>query len=207
MTIKFGENLIKDENVIIGKKTQRNINATDLNIGNDATINSGTVIYLGSKIGNNFKTGHNVVIREEVEIGNHVSIWGNSTVDYGAKIGDRVKIHTGCYVAQYTRIEDNVFMAPGVIIGNDLHPGCEFSYECIKKFAVVIKEGAQIGINVTILPGVIIGANSLVGAGAVVTKDVPDHSVVVGNPARVTKKTSEIECPLPEKNKHKPYKR
>ncbi|NTW13970.1 MAG: N-acetyltransferase [Candidatus Moranbacteria bacterium] len=177
-----------------------------LQIGDNAIFNSGTVIYLGSKIGNGFKTGHNVVIREEVLIGDNVSVWGNSTVDYGVILGNNVKVHTSCYIAQYTHIENDVFLAPGVIIGNDIHPGCAFSHECMKRFAVRIKRGAQIGLNVTILPGVVIGEGAVVGAGTVVTKDVPDHSVVVGNPARVIKKTSEVVCLLPERKGYCPYK-
>lgn len=206
MAIKIGKNLIKDANVIIGKESMRVIRNTKLQIGNNVTINSGTVIYLGSKIGNNFKTGHNVVIREEVSIGNNVSIWGNSTIDYGATLEDNIKIHTSCYIAQYTYIERDVFLAPGVIIGNDPHPGCKFSFECIKKFAVRIRKGAQIGLNVTILPGVTIGENVIVGAGAVVTKDIPKNSVVVGNPARIIKKIKDVVCPLPNKKGYKPYR-
>ena len=205
MSIEIGKNLKKDDYVILGKESMRDIQNKDLYIGDGAVVNSGTVIYLGSKIGNNFKSGHNVVIREEVEIGDDVSIWGNSTVDYGAKIGNNVKIHTSCYIAQYTEIKNNVFLAPGVIIGNDPHPGCEFSRECIKKFSVKIGDGVQIGLNVTILPGVNIGEGAVIGAGAVVVKDVPKNSVIVGNPGKIIKNVLEIECPLPEKNKHKPY--
>jgi acetyltransferase-like isoleucine patch superfamily enzyme len=205
MSIKIGKNLIKDANVIIGKKSMRVVKNVELKIGDNAVINSGTVIYLGSKIGNNFKTGHNVVVREEVSIGNNVSIWGNSTIDYGATLENNIKIHTSCYIAQYTYIEKDVFLAPGVIIGNDPHPNCEFSVKCIKKFAVRIKKGVQIGLNVTILPGVTIGENAIVGAGAVVTKDIPEDSVVVGNPAKIIKKTEDIVCPLRSKQNYRPY--
>lgn len=201
--IKIGKNLT-NKGAIIGYSLMRKITDKKLIIGKNCFLNSGTIIYLGSKIGNDFKTGHYVVIREEVKIGNNVSVWGHSTIDYGTKIGNNVKIHTNCYVAQYTKIEDNVFLAPGVIIGNDPHPGCPISRDCIKKFAVKIKKSAQIGLNVTLLPGVTIGKNSLVGAGAVVTKDVPNNSVVIGNPARIIKKIGEIECPI--KKIKKPYK-
>lgn len=201
--IKVGKNLTNN-GAIIGYEPMRKIKNKKLSIAENCFLNSGAIIYLGSKIGNNFKTGHYVVIREEVKIGNNVSVWGHTTIDYGAIIGNNVKIHTNCYIAQYTKIENDVFLAPGVIIGNDPHPGCPISKDCLKKFAVKIKKGAQIGLNVTLLPGVIIGKNSLVGAGAVVTKNVPNNSVVVGNPARIIKKIGEIKCPI---NKiKKPYK-
>jgi len=201
--IDVGKKFTSNE-AVVGYRPMRKIKNQQLIIGDNCFLNKGTIIYLGSKIGNNFKTGHYVVVREEVEIGDNVSVWGHSTVDYGVKIGNNVKIHTNCYVAQYTKIEDNVFLAPGVIIGNDPHPGCPKSIECLKKFAVRIKKGAQIGLNVTLLPGVTIGKNSLVGAGAVVTKNVPNNSVVIGNPARIIKKIKEIKCPI---NKiKKPYK-
>jgi acetyltransferase-like isoleucine patch superfamily enzyme len=89
-------------------------------------------------------------------------------------------VHTGVYVAQFTIIEDDVFLAPGVMIANDRHPICR---ECMK--GPTIKRGARVGVNATLLPEVVIGEDALVGAGAVVVKDVPPRTVVVGNPARV----------------------
>ena len=142
---------------------------------------SGTVIYAGSTVGARFATGHNVIIREEVRIGNDVSVWSNSVIDYGCTIGDRVKIHTNCYVAQYTELEDDVFLAPGVTIANDLYPGNEASGESMA--GPIIEAGAQIGVNATILPYVRIGRGAIIGAGSVVTKDVPDLMIAYGNPA------------------------
>jgi acetyltransferase-like isoleucine patch superfamily enzyme len=89
-------------------------------------------------------------------------------------------------------IEDNVFLAPGVTIANDIHPGCEFSMKCLK--GPVIKKGAKIGVNATILPYVTIGENSLIGSGAVVTKDVPAGAVVYGNPARKKNGVYSLKC-------------
>ncbi|MCB0129605.1 MAG: N-acetyltransferase [Caldilineaceae bacterium] len=181
-----------DDNVILGYLTGRPIADTTLRIGPDAGLRSGTVIYAGSTIGAGFETGHNVVIREETVIGDHVGIWGNTVIDYGCRIGNNVKIHTNCYIAQFTVIEDDVFMAPGVSIANDPHPLCA---ECTAENGPTIKQGARIGVNVTILPGVTIGEHALVGAGSVVTKDVPANAVVYGNPARVVKEVDELTCP------------
>lgn len=170
-----------DKTAIIGYKTGRSIMNHKLAIGKGAKVRSGTVIYEGSSIGDNLETGHNAVIREENLIGNNLSLWSNSVIDYGCKIGNNVKIHSNCYIAQATVIEDNVFMAPGVMIANDKYPVSK-NFE-----GPVIKKGAKIGINVTVLPGVTIGPGALIGAGAVVANDIPAKAIAYGNPAEVKK--------------------
>jgi len=151
-----------DPQAIVGAVPGRTIEDTSLEIGPHATVRAFTVIYAGSRIGSHLETGHGTVIREENRIGDHLSIWNNSTIDYGCVIGNNVRIHTGVYVAQFTTIEDDVFLAPGVMIANDRHPICR---ECMR--GPTIKRGAR------------------VGAAAVVTRDVPAGMVVAGNPARV----------------------
>ena len=188
----IGKNASVDEHVLLGYPTGRSIRDRQLVIGGNAQIRSGTVIYQGTTIGSHLTTGHNVVIREENVIGDRFTIWSNAVVDYGCKIGDRVKIHSNCYVAQFTTIEDEVFLAPGVTIANDLHPGCEHSQECMR--GPTIKKGAQIGVNVTLLPFITIGERALVGSGAVVTKDIPPETVAVGNPAKVICTIDELQC-------------
>jgi acetyltransferase-like isoleucine patch superfamily enzyme len=180
--MSLGHGLSADRDVIVGYQGQRPTTPT-LRLGVDAVLRSGSVIYLGSRIGDRFATGHHVVVREECEIGDDVSIWSNSVVDYGCRIGNRVKIHTNCYVAQYTEIGDDAFMAPGVTIANDLYPGQRASAELMS--GPSIGKGAQLGVNVTILPFVVIGEGCLVGAGSVVTRDLPAGSVAFGNPATV----------------------
>jgi acetyltransferase-like isoleucine patch superfamily enzyme len=128
-------------------------------------------------------TGHHVVIREECRIGDDVSVWSGSVIDYGCTIGSRVKIHCNCYIAQFTEIGDDAFLAPGVTIANDLYPGSAESQEFMS--GPSIGAGAQIGVNVTILPYVRIGAGALVGAGSTVTRDLPDGCVAYGSPAVV----------------------
>ncbi|MCD4785658.1 MAG: N-acetyltransferase [Candidatus Eremiobacteraeota bacterium] len=174
---------------IVGYAPGRKIEDTALKVGNDAVIRAGSIIYGGSVIGENLETGHGAVIREENRIGDGLRIWNNSTIDYGCFIGNNVKIHCNVYIAQFTTIEDDVFLAPGVMVANDFHPLCS---RCMK--GPTIKKGARIGMNVTILPRVIIGEKSLIAAGAVVTGDVPPCSVVVGNPGRVTKSIYDLEC-------------
>jgi len=111
-----------DSDVITGYMPTR-INGRSLSLGIEPRLRSGTVIYAGSVIGARLETGHNVIIREDNQIGDDVSIWSNAVIDYGCRIGSRVKIHAGCYVAQFTELEDDVFLAPGVCIANDLYPG------------------------------------------------------------------------------------
>lgn len=182
-----------DEGVVLGYPTGRPIADRSLRIGPDAQIRSGTVIYHGTTIGRGLQTGHNVVIREENVIGDNVGIWSNSVIDYGCRIGSNVKIHTNVYVAQFTIIEDDAFLAPGVSVANDMRPLCA---ECTRAGGPTIGRGARIGVNVTILPGVTIGEYALVGAGAVVTRDVSPHAVVYGNPARVVTTVNDLDCPI-----------
>lgn len=169
-----------DHGVLVGYPVSHG-RAVPLILGAGATLRSGTVLYDGSRIGRRLQTGHGVVIREGCEVGDDVSVWTNSVIDYGCRIGDRVKIHCNCYVAQYSELEDDVFLAPGVTIANDLYPGNRRSAQLMA--GPRIGAGAQIGVNVTILPFVRIGAGALVGAGSVVTRDIPAAVVAFGNPA------------------------
>jgi acetyltransferase-like isoleucine patch superfamily enzyme len=177
-----GPGLRADENVIVGYPSGRST-AAALVLGRDAYLRAGTILYQGSSIGARLETGHHVVVREECVLGDDVSIWTGAVVDYGCRIGNRVKIHCNCYVAQYTEIGDDAFLAPGVTIANDLYPGSPASQEVMS--GPSIGAGAHIGVNVTILPFVRIGARALVGAGSTVTRDVPDGAVAYGNPAVV----------------------
>ena len=156
---------------------------TSSTVGSDARLRSGTVVYAGCRSGDRFQTGHHVVVREDCVIGDDVSIWSNTVVDYSCRIGDRVKIHANCYVAQYTELMDDAFLAPGVTIANDLYPGQPTSAALMS--GPRIGAGAQLGVNVTVLPYVRIGDGCLVGAGSVVTRDLPPGTVAFGNPARV----------------------
>ena len=179
-----------DPSVVLGYLPGRELDNFRLRIGAGARLRSGTVIYAGTAIGVGLETGHHVVIREENVIGDQLRIWNNSTIDYGCQIGDRVRIHNNVYVAQFTTIEDGVFLAPGVMLANDPHPVCGL---CMQ--GPTIKSGARIGINATILSHITIGENALIGAGSVVTKDVPANTLAMGNPAVPVKSVDELACP------------
>jgi acetyltransferase-like isoleucine patch superfamily enzyme len=174
------DDLMADPGVHVGYPVSH-AGTKPLVLGTGARLRSGTVLYDGSAIGRCLETGHGVVIREGCEVGDDVSVWTNSVIDYGCHIGNRVKIHCNCYVAQYSELEDDVFLAPGVTVANDLYPGDRRSARLMA--GPRIGAGAQIGVNVTILPFVRIGAGALIGAGSVVTRDVPAAVVAFGNPA------------------------
>ncbi len=131
-----------DPGVQIGYPAARAVDP-ELTLGDGATLRSGTILYAGSRIGERFETGHNVVVREQCEIGDDVSVWSNTVIDYGCRIGAGVKIHTNCYVAQYTEIGPGAFLAPGVTIANDLYPGQAESAELMS--GPSIGAGAQLG--------------------------------------------------------------
>jgi acetyltransferase-like isoleucine patch superfamily enzyme len=187
---RVGAGLVADDGVIIGYPSGRG-GSGSLLLGKGARLRSGTVLYHGARIGDRFETGHHVVVREDTVIGDHVSVWSNSVVDYGCHIAHRVKIHANCYLAQFTRIEHGAFLAPGVVCANDLYPGRADSAAAMT--GPTIRAGAQIGANVTILPFVVVGDGALVGAGSVVTRDVPAGMVAYGCPAVAVRAVDDLE--------------
>src|SRR5438094_900475 len=152
---------------------------SEVDLGPDASVDPG--VLLGYPPGRPGVSG-------PTHIGSQCTLWNNSTIDYGCRIGDRVRIHCNVYVAQFTTIEDDAFLAPGVTIGNDPHPVCT---KCMQ--GPTIRRGARIGLNVTLLPLITIGENALVGAGSVVTIDVPAGMLAVGNPAQIVGPVDSLE--------------
>jgi acetyltransferase-like isoleucine patch superfamily enzyme len=187
--INLGKDVVTHDGAVVGLLPGRSIKDNTLTIGDGAVVRTGTIIYAGSTIGPGLETGHYAVIREENEIGENLRIWNHSTIDYGCRIGNGVRIHNQVYVAQFTIIEDDVFLAPGVKIANDLHPICT---ECMK--GPTIKRGARIGISAVLFPHITIGEGALVAGGAVVRKDVPPGMLVSGNPAKLIGPVSKLPC-------------
>jgi|SRR5215831_4681445 len=159
-------------------------------IGAGAVIRSHSVIYAGNTIGKNFQTGNKVNIRESNSIGDNVSIGTLSVIEHHVEIADNVRIHTQVFIPEFSVLEEGCWIGPNVVFTNakyPLSPGVKDQL-----VGPVIKKGAKIGANSTLLPGVVIGENALVGAGSVVVDDVPPGAVVVGNPARVIRQISEL---------------
>lgn len=146
-------------------------------IGENSLIRSHTIIYSGVEIGANFQTGHRVTIREEARIGKNVRIGTLSDIQGYCEIGDYVNLHSNVHIGQKSKISDYVWIFPYVILTNDPTPP---SYNLL---GVTIEKFAIIATGSVILPGIVVGENSLVGAQSLVKKDVPKEMVVAGNPA------------------------
>ena len=202
--VKIGKNAKIEDFVIIGRppKGKRDGELKTV-IGNNAVIRSHSVIYAGNKIGNNFQTGHGVNIRENNVIGDDVSIGTKSVIEHHIKIEDNVRVHSQAFIPEYCILKKGCWIGPQVVLTNPLHPLCKKAKECLKKTPVIIEEDAKIGANATLLPGITIGKNSLVGAGSVVTKSIEKNKVAVGNPAKAIKDIDELDCPT--KLTKKPY--
>ena len=135
------------------------------------------------ELGQDTKVWQFVVILKGAKIGKNCNICAHTLIEGDVIIGDNVTIKSGVYVWDGTRIENNVFLGPNATLTNDAMPRSKQYPDSFK--GITLKEGCSIGANATLLPGITIGKNAMVGAGAVVTKDVPDHAVVVGNPAKI----------------------
>jgi len=152
-------------------------------IGAGARIRSGSVIYGDVEIGRNFQTGHNAVIREFTSIGDHVVVGTGTVVDGRVRIGDFVKIESNCYIPTHVVIGNRIFLGPNSVLTNDRYPLKQ--RDKYRPEGPVLEDGVTLGAGVVVCPGVRIGADSFVAAGAVVTKDVPAECLVVGNPGRI----------------------
>lgn len=189
--VAIGENVVLGAFVVVGEPPREKARGElETVIGENSTIRSHTVIYAGNKIGRNFQTGHGVLIREENVIGDDVSIGSHSVIEHHVKIGDRVRIHSQVFIPEFSVLEDNCWIGPNAVLTNARYPLSPDAKKTLK--GPIIRSGAKIGANATLLPGVTVGRNALIGAGAVVLNDVPDGKVVVGNPARVIKDLAEL---------------
>lgn len=184
---ELAENCVIQPGCIVGLKYRDKCGPARL--GQGAHLRSGTIVYGDVTVGEDFQTGHYVTVREKTVAGNHVLIGTNTVIDGTVSIGDFVKIESNCYVPTRTEIGTRVFFGPGVTLTNDRYPlKMRDEYE---PQGPVIEDGVTLGAGVVVLPGVRIGHDSFVAAGAVVTKDVPPFSLVSGVPGRAT--------PLPDK--------
>lgn len=159
-------------------------------IGAGAVIRSHTVIYEGVRAADGLQCGHRVMIREMTRLGENVSIGTGSVVEHHVTIGDRVRLHSNVFVPEYSTLCHDCWLGPNVVLTNARYPRSPGVKDALE--GPTVNPGAKIGANATVLPGVTLGCNCLVGAGAVVTRDVPDGAVVVGNPARIVKRIQDL---------------
>ena len=159
-----------------------------MNVGNNTSkdnyyVHPTAIIEKNVTIGEGTKIWHFAHVRTGAKIGRNCNIGKGVYIDAGVEIGDRVKIQNFVSVYRGVKVEDDVFLGPHATLTNDLYPrSFNEDWEVVP---TLIKKGASIGANATIVCGVTIGEYAMVGAGAVVTKDVPPHALVYGNPARV----------------------
>jgi acetyltransferase-like isoleucine patch superfamily enzyme len=195
----LGEGVKVLEHAVVGKQPSLSPRSTakreDLpppEIGDGTIVSTGAVVFAGAKVGARVILGDQSCVRERVVVGDDVVIGWGSLVENDTTIGAMTKIQAGAYITAYSTLEEHVFIAPCVVTTNDNYMGrTERRHELIK--GPTIRRGARIGGGATLLPGVEIGEEAFVGAGAVVTKDVERRMLVVGNPARVLRPVAEDE--------------
>jgi acetyltransferase-like isoleucine patch superfamily enzyme len=196
---KLGDGVKVLEHAVVGKQPTLSPRSTakrdplpPSEIGDGTIVSTGAVVFAGSKIGERVILGDQSCIRERVTIGDDVVVGRGSLIENDTTIGSLTKIQADAYITAYSTLEDNVFIAPRVVTTNDNFMGrTEQRHDLIA--GPTIRRGARIGGGAVLCPGIEIGEEAFVGAGAVVTRDVPARMLVVGNPARVLREVSADE--------------
>jgi acetyltransferase-like isoleucine patch superfamily enzyme len=187
----LGEGVRILEHAVVGKQpilsprsTAKRDPLPPAQIGAGTVVSTGAIVFAGARIGARVVLGDQSCVRERVTIGDDVVLGRGSLIENDTAVGALTKIQADAYITAYSTLEDNVFIAPCVVTTND-----DFMGRTERRHAHVagptIRRGARVGGGAVLCPGVVIGEEAFVGAGAVVTKDVPPRTVVVGNPARV----------------------
>lgn len=195
---RIGNSTFIDDACILGKMPRTGVISRyqapkalpPLEVGSDCVIHAGVILYAGVKIGNQVLIGDLASIRHDNFIGDKTTIGRLTSTDPKVTIGSRVKVEAENHLALNTTIEDDVFVSDGVMTAdnNTMGRGGE-------SLGPHIKRGARIGIGAILLPGVVIGEEAVVAAGAVVTRDVPARQTVMGIPARVKNGVPEADTP------------
>jgi acetyltransferase-like isoleucine patch superfamily enzyme len=176
--------VVGKEPVLSPRSTAKREPLPPTELGDGTVVSTGALVFAGSRIGARVILGDQSCVRERVTIGEDVVLGRGSLVENDTTIGARSRIQADAYITAYSTLEEDVFVAPCVVTTNDDFMGrTEARLERIA--GPTIRRGARVGGGAVLCPGVVIGEEAFVGAGAVVTKDVPDRAVVVGNPARV----------------------
>jgi len=195
----IGEGCKIGDNAVVGKQPSLSPRSTakrealpPLELGPGTIVSTGAVVFAGTKLGARVIVGDGARVRERCVIGDDVVIGSGSLIENDTTVGALTKIQAETYITAYSTLEDEVFIAPCVVTTNDNFMGrTEKRHELIK--GPTIRRRARVGGGAILCPGVEIGEEAFVGAGAVVTRDVPPRVVVVGNPARVLREVPEDE--------------
>ncbi|HSX21930.1 MAG TPA: acyltransferase [Gaiellaceae bacterium] len=195
----LGEGVKVLENAVVGKQPSLSPRSTakrepqpPTEIGDGTIVSTGAIVFAGSHIGARVILGDQSCVRERVRIGDDVVIGRGSLVENDTTIGDLTKIQADAYITAYSTLEDNVFIAPCVVTTNDNFMGRTERRHALVK-GPTIRRGARVGGGAILCPGIEIGEEAFIGAGAVVTKDVPARMLVVGSPARVLRAVNDDE--------------
>ncbi|HEY4620899.1 MAG TPA: acyltransferase [Gaiellaceae bacterium] len=195
----LGEGVQILENAVVGKQPVLSPRSTakrdplpPAEIGEGTIVSTGAIVFAGSRIGARVILGDQTCVRERVTIGDDVVLGRGSLVENDTTIGSMTKIQAEAYITAYSTLEEHVFLAPCVVTTNDNFMGrTERRHELVQ--GPTIRRGARVGGGAILCPGIEVGEEAFVGAGAVVTRDVPPRVVVVGNPARVLREVAEEE--------------
>jgi len=187
----LGDGVTVMENAVVGKQPVLSSRSTakreplpPTDIGQGTVVSTGAIVFAGSRIGARVILGDQSCVRERVTIGDDVVLGRGSLVENDTTVGAMTRIQADAYITAYSTLEEHVFIAPRVVTTNDNFMGrTEQRHELMK--GPTIRRGARVGGGAILCPGIEVGEEAFVGAGAVVTKDVPPRVIVVGNPARV----------------------
>jgi UDP-2-acetamido-3-amino-2,3-dideoxy-glucuronate N-acetyltransferase len=155
-----------------------------LELGAGTVVSTAAIVFAGTTIGERVIVGDQACVRERCTVGDDVVIGRGSLVENDTAVGARSKIQADAYITAYSELEEDVFIAPRVITTNDNFMGRTERRHALRK-GPTIRRGSRVGGGAILLPGIEIGEEAYVGAGAIVLRDVPPRNVVVGNPARV----------------------
>jgi len=164
-------------------------------LGDGTIVSTGAIVFAGTTVGARVILGDQSCVRERVTLGDDVVVGRGSLVENDTTVGARTKIQADAYVTAYSTLEEDVFIAPCVVTTNDNFMGRTENRLALMK-GPTIRHGARIGGGAILCPGVEVGAEAFVGAGAVVTKDVEPRALVVGNPARKIREVPDEELLL-----------
>jgi UDP-2-acetamido-3-amino-2,3-dideoxy-glucuronate N-acetyltransferase len=159
-------------------------------LGDGVTVGAAAVVLAGARIGDGCVVADQAHVRERAEIGVESVVGRGASVENDVRIGARVRLQTGAYVTAWSVLEDDVFVAPGVVLTNDPTAGRRRGEQLR---GAVLRRACRVGAGAVLLPGVEVGEEAFVGAGAVVTRDVPARAVALGVPARVVGEVGEAE--------------
>jgi acetyltransferase-like isoleucine patch superfamily enzyme len=187
----IGNDVRIDDHATLGKLPMKAANSATtkeqelapLTLGDVCIVGTGVALYRGAAIEGKVLMADLCTVRENVTIGRGTIVGRGVTVENFCTVGRYCKLESECYITAYSKLEDRVFVAPGVVTSNDNYVGR--TAERFKHFkGVTVRRGGRIGAGSVILPGIVIGEDALVAAGSVVTKDVPPRTIVLGQPAR-----------------------